>query len=92
VSRGTFCLIFYKFVDVSQRVLYLYVGVGTRPLLRKVPNNNPYNCWSQSSLTRQSCSLLVGINGWVSEFTVVVFGVEVLLDGVGDLEEVGHVD
>ena len=30
-------LIFYKFVDVSQRVLYLYVGDGTRPLIRKVP-------------------------------------------------------
>ena len=37
-------------------------------------------------------SLLVCIDGWVNEFTVVVFGVKVLLDGVGNLEEVGHVD
>jgi len=27
--RKLICLIFYKFVDVSQRVLYLYVGIGT---------------------------------------------------------------
>jgi len=39
-----------------------------------------------------TCSLLVCIDGWVSEFTVVVFGVKVLNDGVGNLEEVGHVD
>lgn len=48
---------------------------------------------SQSSLARQSYSvLLVSVDGWVNELTVVVFGVEVLLDGVGNLEEVGHVD
>jgi len=39
------------------------------------------------------CSfLLVCIDGWVSEFTVVIFGIEVLFDGVGNLKEVGHVD
>jgi len=49
---------------------------------------------NQSIAGSASCSLfwlLVGIDGWVNEFTVVIFGVKVLLDGVSDLHEVGHV-
>ena len=39
-----------------------------------------------------SIGFIVSTNSWVSEFTVVILGVQVFLDGSGNLDEVGHVD
>ena len=74
---------------------YIYMWRWHPPLIKEGANLlTLIIAGSQSSLTRQSYSvvLLVGIDGWVNELTVVVLGVKVFLDGVGNLEEVGHVD